>query len=289
MRDIPQSPRILEIKKKQFKKRMIFFGVSFFALVFIVVGLSFLSKINKLKISEIVVEGVHVIDQEEVVKEVREKLQGNYLYLFSKSNFLIYPKNEIYEDLQTLFPRIENLDIEVDKIGKMTLKIEERKGSFLYCGSNVPENNLMVGENCYFINNDGFIFDKAPYFSGNIYFKFYLSVNAEDQDLLGKSIMDAKEFHRTVRFIDGVEKFGFKPTHFLINTQDSNNYLYLKSSLGNVSPYIYFKNTSPYEEVLADLELSMKNQDFSEEIFSKYDNLLYLDLRLKNKIYYNFR
>ena len=289
MRDIPESPRILEIKKKQLKKRVKIFAISFFVFVGIVVGLSFLSKIKDLSVASITVEGVHVIDGEDVKNEIYQNLEGNYMYLFSRANFLIYPKDQIFEDLVTVFPRIESLDISIDKNRNLLIKIEERKGAFLYCGDAIPENNLMVGENCFFVNNDGLIFDKAPYFSGNIYFKFYLPVLGEYQDILGRQMLEPEDFHRVVRFVDGIEKFGFKPTHFLINNNDSNVYVYLKAKTGSQAPYIFFKNTSQYEDVLADLELSMKNKDFTEDIFSKYDNLLYLDLRMKNKIYYNFK
>jgi hypothetical protein len=33
----------------------------------------------------------------------------------------------------------------------------------------------------------------------------------------------------------------------------------------------------------------MKKQEFADEIISKYDDLLYIDLRFKNKVFYKFK
>ena len=288
MRDIPTSPRIIEIRHNRHMYMLRLSILLFILFVSVIGALSFFSGDKHVTIDKVVVNGTHIINQSDIESEIFDNLSGKYLYLFSKSNTFIYPNKQIYKNLILKFPRIQSLSIKRDNLKTLDITIVERTGSSLYCGTNIPEAQEDVGENCYFINNDGLVFDKAPYFSGNVYFKYYLTLEDGVTNPLGKQIIDANQFHKLTRFIDQIESLGFKPIS-VVSEQDGRNSLYLNHSVNNTSPKIIFKNDNDLDEIYDNLSLSMKKKEFADEINSKYNTLLYIDLRFTDKVLYKFQ
>jgi len=288
MRDIPTSPRIIEIRRNKRMRRLRLFILFFILFISIVLALAYFSSAENLVIDKVVVNGTHIIDKEEIEKEVKKDISGKYIYLFSRNNSLIYPHKQIQNNLILNFPRIESVSISRDGLKTLQIEIVERVGSFLYCGANIPSNKDEVGENCYFINNDGYIFDKAPYFSGNVYFKYYMALPSGVKEPLAKQMVSVDRFHEIGRFIDGIASLGFNPIYLEVD-RGGINYLYLNHNINGTIPKIMFKNDVDLENILNNLSLAMKKKEFADEINSKYNRLLYIDLRFTNKVLYKFQ
>jgi hypothetical protein len=288
MRDIPSSPRIIQIKRKR-RLRMIRLSIFFLILFFSIVwALSFFSDDKHIVIDNITITGTHIINQDDVKSEIYKDISGKYIYLFSKSNSLIYPRKQIYNDLRLKFPRIETLSISRQGLKTLHVDISERTGSFLYCGTDVPQNSEQIGENCYFINNDGYIFDRAPYFSGNVYFKYYTTSEGNEENPLGQQMISVDQFHRITRFIDKISSIGFKPIYIVLG-QDGIDHLYLNHGENNTIPEIIFKDNDDLDLIQDNLSIAMRKNEFANEINSKYNTLLYIDLRFNNKVLYKFQ
>lgn len=288
MKDIPVSPRIEQIKRNRRAKRLRLIILFFILFVSIVGATSYFSSHQKIVISNIVVTGNSIIDESKVIASVKDKLSGRYYHLFSRSNFLIYPQNKIYKSLLVEFPRIEELSVKREGFNTLRVSVKERAGSYLYCGVSVPENKEDIGENCYFVNNDGYIFDKAPYFSGDVYFKYYMGISGDSSNPLGSQMVEVGRFHELVRFMDKVTSLGFK-TSYLVVSSDGIYSLYLKSNGESVGPRIIFKDDNDLNTIIDNLSTAMGEKEFANEINSKYDTLLYIDLRFKNKVLYKFQ
>jgi len=288
MRDIPTSPRIVELKHKTRKKFWRLFTLFFILIVSIIVGLSYFSNSKKLSIDNIIIDGTNIIDSRNVDSFVKERLSGRYIYLFSRGNSLIYPKDEIYQNLLVEFPRIEELNIYREGFKTLRIKIKERSGSYLYCGEELPEDQNSIGEGCYFVNNDGYVFDNAPYFSGDVYFKYYVSIGDNISKPLGINIMDKDRFHELVRFVDGVEVLGFKQSYIVIDGSGVNS-LYLAKRGNTMNPKIIFKTNDDLTIMLENLSSAMSKSEFANEIKERYDTLSYIDLRFDNKVIYKFQ
>jgi predicted nucleic acid-binding Zn ribbon protein len=183
MRDILTSPRDIEIKRTRRIKKIRLFVIFFLIFILIIGTLSFFSGDKHVVIDKVVVSGNQIIDSKDIEDEVYKNISGKYIYLFSKANSFIFPHSKIYDSLILDFPRIEKLSMRKDGLKTIHIDITERVGSYLYCGASIPENKDDVGENCYFMNNNGYIFDKAPYFSGNVYFKYYMAINGVENPL----------------------------------------------------------------------------------------------------------
>lgn len=287
MKDILTSPRIEDMKRKRRAKRLRMTILLCILFIDIIYALGYFSSNRKITINNIVVTGTRIVNAPDVEEVAINDMSGKYLHLFHKSNSFIYPKNKIYLDLVSTFPRIGTLSIYRDNLNTLHIDISERSGTSLYCGAHVPEIESEIGENCYFINNDGYIFDKAPYFSGNVYFKYYTPIGNLDNPM-GQQVLPQDLFHNYMRFIDGIELLKFKPTYLVINSEGDSS-LYLDHLMTSTSPKILFKTDSDLDDILNNLSLSMNTESFASEINSKYTTLLYIDMRFKNKVLYKFQ
>ena len=287
MKDLPTSPRITQIKRKRKVGLIRLIILCTILFISIIGGLSYFSFDRRLAIKDTLINGTSIISWDEVSKKVDEGLSGKNLFLISKRNSFIYTHDKLKESLMKAFPRIEELDIKVRDLN-LVLNIKERLGSYLYCGLTLPDVKEEVGENCYFVNNDGYIFDKAPYFSGDIYFKYYTDINIGGGSPLGSQVFTPDRFHSVARFIDGVTALGFKPV-YLVKTDDGIYSLYLKAKGANSNPKIMFKEENDLSLILDNLSIAMSKKEFANEINSKYDTLSYIDLRFKNKVLYKFQ
>lgn len=286
-RDITTSPRVQELRRVQRKRRSLLFIVFIILFIVLVIGLSYLSHQPKVTISNINIEGTHIIDSMDVQQTVMDHLSGNFFYIFSKKNTFLYPKSKIEKDLQKKFTRINKLSVKLEGLNTLKVVIDERVGSYMYCGDNIPENQNELGENCYFVNSDGYIFDVAPYFSGNIYFKFYIPLS-NDQDILSQQILDKKTFREVISFVDGLVDLGLDPVSVVMYDKDRYSFN-LRSNTINVHPEILFKEDNELPVIFGNLSAAMQNSDFKNEIFSRFSTLSYIDLRFDNKVLYKFQ
>ncbi|KKS44552.1 MAG: hypothetical protein UV08_C0019G0003 [Parcubacteria group bacterium GW2011_GWA2_42_18] len=134
-------------------------------------GLVVFLRLPVLAIKNIEVQGASALDKAELAAVAESVLQNNFTGLFPRKNFLIYPRRQIKEILSERFQRIEQMSLKVEEDNILVVEIKERQGEYLWCGLEPLEPDPS-GE-CFFTDAQGYIFDQAPYFSGNVYFKIY--------------------------------------------------------------------------------------------------------------------
>ncbi len=83
--------------------------------------------------------------------------------------FFCIPKNQILEVLQDNFKILKDINISIKNTNTLEVSLTERKALYTWCGASPTS----PSDNCYFVDENGYIFDQAPYFSGEVYFKFY--------------------------------------------------------------------------------------------------------------------
>lgn len=284
-RDITTTPRTIELLRRKRKHQHAIAVVCFFLFVGLVVGLSYFSKYPKFVVTEIKVEGTHIIDAQAVGDLVLEDISGNYVYLFKKANTFILPETKIREDILEKFQRTEKLEIKRVGFRSLLITISERSGSYLWCGASIPTDSAKLGDDCYFLNTDGYIFDTAPYFSGEVYFKFYVPLG-EGVVPMGAHVLPKEIFKSIITFIDGVSTLGLHPVSVVMN--DENQYELYLSKTGTSNPKILFNKVSDLPTILSNLSAAINKPEFKTEVIGKYNSLNYIDLRFKNKVLYKF-
>ena len=281
-RDVLDSPKLQELKRNRRRRlqNKIFFYVGSVLAIFII--LVFISRINKLNISVINISGNKIIDTEQIKEIVSRDISGYYLFFIPKSNFLIYPKNKIEKDLAEKYRRLTNIKFNLDGAETLSISLSEREGKYIWCGETLPDINLNPEYNtCSFLDSTGYAFDTSPYFSGNVYFKFFGPLTENNfTPILWSKIISFKE---------ALTEMGLKPASLYIKP-DGDIEIYLSSNiLPPDSPKVIFKNDFDLEKATENMQAVIHTEPLQADLKSKINSLLYIDLRFGNKVYYKFR
>lgn len=291
---LASSPRIVELKKKRKKNVRIKLLLWSFLILLLLIGIGLLSRWSEINIKSIAVYGNKIIDTAVVQNAVNEELDGYYLWVIPKRNFVVLPRKKIQERLKNDFKRFEEVDISVKDATILDITVKERKALYTWCGESLEFYKAVVSladegsKNCYFTNESGYIFDKAPYFSGGVYFKFFGSLTGDGESALGKSYFQ-EYFGNMVEFVEGVKSFGLRP-HALIVKEDGDIEMYLKAEVFDENANkIIFTRDGDMAKALDNLHASLSTEPLKSELAKRYEELLYIDLRFGNKVYYKFK
>ena len=282
-RNVLNSPRLLELKKKRQRVFLDKILLSLLALVIIFICLAYISRIPSLNINDIEVTGNKVVDTSVVKTFVQKEITGNYLWLFPKTNLLFYPKNRIQKDLSIEFKRLNDISLSIKNSNTLEVELDERVPLYTWCGVTMPDLTNSSTEKCYFLDKDGYIFDEAPYFSGEVYFKFY------GQAEVG-TYFSKENFQQLISFKNTLEAINLKPISLYISdAQTGDIKIFLSSSnKTQINPYITFKTDSDFQNVAENLQSALSTEPLQTEFKNKYSSLQYIDLRFGNKVYYRF-
>lgn len=287
-RSVVNSHGLIKLKQKRYK--ILKTKITTYSVIFLIllVGISLASKINKLNINEMKISGNVVVDSKTIETIVNDDLKGHYFWIFPKTNFLIYPKAKIINDLSTKYKRLKNISLNVINFRTLEITVNEYEGKYLYCGNVTPLLDSRSEQKCYFMDSKGYIFDEAPYFSGELYFKFYGVVSGGQENPTG-SYFSANIFSKLITFKESIEKMDLKPLYIWINNQ---NEVYVNlSTLGiaPLSPSIIFRVDANYEKMAENLKAAITTEPLLSKLKNNYKSLNYIDLRFGNKVYYKFK
>jgi hypothetical protein len=254
-------------KKVQARRRKLLIVLSFI-IILVIAGVVIL-RLERLQIKTVTVSGAIVIGQDVVMDVVKKELDQNYFWLLPKSSVALYPKTQLKEKLFSTFPRFEHVGLTLKGSSELEITVVERKPEALYC----------AGEACYFLDEKGFVFDRAPIFSNGVYFIFTKETPLENP--LGQALLPGAEFGSLSKFLEDLQNLGFRPDRLTLSFDE----IEIEMSEGS---RILLALPAQYELLLANLEAFLKNEvalkseDFQAQIQE-------LDLRTSNKIFYKYR
>lgn len=285
--NIINSPRLNEIRRKRhkaFRNKVIFFSTLF---VLILALISFALHIKKINIKNIEIVGNRVVESKEIVSLTQKEIAGNYLWIFPKSNFLIYPKNKIKDTLVMNLKRLDDVSVSIKNSETLIIKVTEHSGEYLWCGAD-PLMGMDIDNRCYFMDFNGYVFDEAPYFSGEIYFRLYgndFNIKPKNNNPTGSYFLQ-KNFSDLINFKKNLEMMGIQSYSFVLDENSDGNIFISKNPTG---AKIIFKINSDYPKMLENLESAISTEPLASAIKNKLDTLKYIDLRFGNKVYYKFQ
>ena len=291
-RDVLNSPRLLKLDKKRRKIFLKKFSIFMLGLLVILFCLAYISRIKKLNISEIKISGNKIIDTQTIKEAVEKKISEKYLWFFPKTNIFFYPKNDIKNELSDEFKRLKDIELSVGEGGVLHVSLIERKALYTWCGEKIDLGDELVFENeilinkCYFLDESGYIFDEAPYFSGEVYFKFYGKLEAGSPP---GSFFSETNFMNLISLKETLENMKLKPVAlYIMDNGTTKIYLSNESPL-SMGPEIIFKSDADFQKVTENLQAALATEPLQSNFKNKYSSLLYIDLQFGNKVYYKFR
>lgn len=275
---ILSSPRLLGLKRHRQRIALakIFIFIASFAAI--LGSLAYISRVSRLNISTVEITGNKFLDSEIIKTAVEKKLAGSYFFsLFPKTNILLYPKNKIKTELQNEFRRLKDINLSLRDGKILEVAVSERTPSFMWCGPAPFEPGSKEKPKCNFLDDSGFIFDEAPYFSGEVYFKFY-----------GADLSEIN-FDKIISFKKTLEEGGLKPIALYLQANGDTKIFLSPKNGTSTEPYLILKSDSDFEIVAENLRIALATEPLKTNFKNKYASLLYIDLRFGNKVYFKFR
>lgn len=262
MRNTVRSSKLRQKRKRIFIIKLCLLVV---VLVALFVALVVVSRLDRLSIRSIVIEGNEQVQSDDVISTVEEVLVPKYLGLFPRKNIFLYPKKEIVEMIREKYPHFREVVLEVPRPNTLLIKVLERKVAALWCAES----------DCYFLDEFGFVFSSAPIFSDGVFIIYggYFS-----ESPIGKVYISEAYFKELTAFISLLSKN--TPMAFTIERVMSTpeNDIEMMTKDGGV---IRLRQVDSLVEIYNNLATVL-----AENVFSEPEEMEYIDLRFGNKVYY---
>lgn len=279
-----QSPERVIARRKFFRSIMWFFVIGL--ILFIAAGI--VSHLKSLQIDKISVSGQEVLKEEDISKKTLDILSDNFLLFFSRGNKFIYTKNYLMASLKTTFPRIKDIDISRGEGNEIVISLSEREGKYIWCGEKPPSyTDRFQKQDCYFVDETGFVFAESPYFTSGIYFTFYGGKITEDGPI-GNYFHDFEKVNNLISLIELFEKEGIN-SHSLYIKEIGQYELFLDiyTTTGDYAKIVFSDDVS-FDDIANKVILTFRSDEFSEKYKSQKSSLGYIDARFDNRIFYKF-
>lgn len=251
--------------------------VVFVIFVAVFAGVVAFFRIPYFQVEKIEISGNILISGDNLTNGIKTKLEGRYFGLFPKTNIFLIPKEEILTVLPQEIKRIKNITIDKEYFGVVAVKIEERSNAALFCEK----------ENCAYVDENGFVFEKAPYFSGAVFLKLIDQKSLDKtptrpaggvEEYIGSNLIEDSEFKKILEFAGLASEIGNGIAEIVLKKE--NIYEFYTQEGWKIILNDKNKPQSAYLNLVTALESNIKD---------KRTNLDYIDLRLGNKIYFKYK
>lgn len=270
--------RTLKTPQLARRRRRMFFlkvaGVFVLCLLF-VGGVVYLLNREEVLFERVVVSGAEVLDARELETFAAGHLEGKYLFTIPRSNIFLYPKYTIAANVFENYKRLKDVEVERENWRTLRVSVVEREPHTQWCGENRLEG---VVPECYFLDEDGYIYALAPTFSDDVYFHFYGPLGSGEP--IGQFFLERSEYRSLSLFLSTLREDDIAVQDLAV--RDEMDYeLYLK---GDVQ--VIFGRKQDLGRVYENLKSVLLSEAFKDV---ELHTLQYIDLRFGNKVYYKFR
>lgn len=263
-------------------------GIAVLILAFLFfIAIGGISQNDRWKITRVIVTGTQTVDSDTVEALAREKLKGNYYIAYARENSEIFPRRDIEEGLLNVFPRLASAHAGRVDMHTISVKVSERKPYALWCGEAYLETGR-PSEGCYFIDDAGFVFDRAPIFSDGVYLEVYGPLEGKQNENALRAHVPSAQFTLLFTVGQALARDLGEPLRIVLKPEGEVTVTMKKSAAYPVlaGVELRFKDSTTAEALMKNLLAALPVQ-FPADIIPK-KKLLYIDMRFGNKIFFGF-
>lgn len=240
--------------------------VSVTLVVLVIWGVWHGTRLPAVTMSEIDVKGGYTISHDEVRAKVLETMQGEYLKLIPKTFSLFYPKQEILKNLKEI-DKLKDPAVQRHSLSSLYIEIDEHIPHALWCEER-------EGGKCYFVDEYGFAFSRAPQLTGSAYLRY--RTLGRTPELLGE-LTDNEQLIMIAGLARAFEdNFGFPVIAVELDVVGDVFYILRGGSEIKVSKRLTVENT------IRNLEAVLSAPEFKD---LEPGDFPYIDLRFGNKVF----
>jgi len=255
--------------------------------VLFAVALGGVSQNSKWSITTIRISGVQVVSEDAVRSRASMLLKGNHYFLYARDNNFIFPRREIEAQILETFPRIKSVNIRRENSHTIVIDVAERKPFMMWCGESFEEEAPALAE-CWFIDDQGFVFSQAPIFSEGVYREVYAPLIYRNEYTPLRATIPPLRFFFPYAFVEGIERGVGDISRIFIKPEGQYGVVVRSSALYPelIDAELYFKDGQLSERLIYNI-LSALPVQFPPDLISE-KKLLYVDLRFGNKVFFGF-
>ena len=287
------------IKQKRYKegnrfswKIKFFFWLFIFASIFAI--LVFVSRLELVNISFVEIQGNELVADAELIQIANDKMADNLFYFFPKSNVLLIPSDDIRREIGEKFPSFHNIRVYINGVNTLRIAVSERAPAYLVCvEKNSEEHDLVLpdnffhdvlNENCFFMDEGGFVFQSAPNFSDTVYRKFITQSVSLSEQIAGSK----REFLHLNETISALESNGALIKRVILGELFTILHLSgIRNYKNTMDSRIFFDHSVDTEEISNLFNLLLGQDKFRDELAGEKP-LEYIDLRINDRLIYRF-
>lgn len=263
-----RSKRLAERRRQRFRTKTILFLVFF---LFLIIGAAWTTHANFSQISSIEINGNKLISNEKIKEIIKEETDKPIAWFFSKNNFFLFPRGKIEDRLFERFKHLTAANVSFNGVRVLSITIKEREPKFLWCRS--PEKT-----ECYFMDEEGYIFSEGANFSDGVYFTYYGLVEGDPID---QRFLSFDSFKKINSFTESLRQLSVEPESLIARSETDFE---LNISTGGK---ILFSSKEDFWTTFTNLEAIITEQRRKDKDFlSKLD---YIDLRFGSKAFYKLK
>ena len=251
----------------QFIKKILIVGI-IFGIIVAVAAFFLLSA--RFAISSVVINGAERIPEEDIRSYVDEWLSQKRFIFFSERMYWFLDGDALAIGLKAAFSQIRQVSVKKDFPTGLVIAVDEYDGWGVLCRGNPEE--------CLWIDYEGVAFEPAPGFSGLIVPKIR-DERAREIKLGERGISES--FMRIANYFNdrAISDTDLQSVEFILDAK--GDVVRIKTRAG--WEILLSENTDP-ERAYKNLRTAIDG-----EIKSRINDLLYIDLRFGNRIFYKFR
>lgn len=299
---VPKEKRLKKQRRLRQRRRILITAGISAALVTVITLAVFITRLDALTIQQIHVTGTETLTEKTLQRTATHVLDGNMALVFPKRSTVLLPKDTLRTTLQRRYPRLQDITVTREETTAITLDVTERSPFGVWCAhggryqlhpSTTPpaaleKTRALPKPACYYLDDRGFVYAKAPHFTGDVYFRHYgpLASTTPVQPTtkpypLAREFLAPDTFNYVHAFIDAVgEKLPIEPTALLkLNRRD------LGIALAN-SGTVRIREDQDLEQAFRNLKTTLNAEAFKTK--REHHPLQYIDLRFGEKVFYNF-
>ena len=279
-----ESPALVQ-KKRRSRRRKIRIGMALVVVFF--GGLIALTRLPLIRVYTVTVQGSETVSVVDVQTYIQSRLSGYYAWVIPKNNSVIFSllrREKVAGGTLATFSRLETVDMTLATMKTMTVTIAERKPANLFC---VPMPDEVIPEECYFVDDRGYIFDKAPYFSGSAYFKFYNPFISGD--IITERVLDPVYFRDVQTILASLKGTLLTPISVVVMNDKEYKIVLKKTSNTQIdAPYMYIRGDVPASQTVDNIKAVLASPEFADKLKTHQSSLLYLDVRYPSQVYFKW-
>jgi len=222
------------------------------------------------QVQAIHVEGARAVSSEQIERVVREEMASRVFGVLPRNTGILFPKATVLASLQHSFPRIKDVYLSAKFPEEISIHITEREVEGMWC-------NLGSERMCAFFDDTGVIFEYAPKTTRGFLFFQVVEQRTEGEILkLGTQALD-QELYSFLSFLrEGIALRELPALRYRIVSDEE-----IRVEFQGGWEAFFSRDDNPVYQV------EVLHRVLTKEIEDDLPFLDYIDLRVKNKVFYS--